>query len=85
MDHKMSRSPWVIHYDGSSCNGCDIEVLASLTTNPATYFKAAKKGRVERGFDADLVVLDGDPAADVRNLARVATTIRAGQVIYQKP
>ncbi len=31
MDHKMSRSPWVIHYDGSSCNGCDIEVLACLT------------------------------------------------------
>ena len=31
MDRKMSRSPWVIHYDGSSCNGCDIEVLASLT------------------------------------------------------
>ncbi len=24
------RSPWVIHYDGSSCNGCDIEVLATL-------------------------------------------------------
>ena len=26
-----SKSPWVIHYDGSSCNGCDIEVLACLT------------------------------------------------------
>ncbi|MDR2672446.1 MAG: NADH-quinone oxidoreductase subunit NuoB [Coriobacteriales bacterium] len=26
-----SKSPWVIHYDASSCNGCDIEVLASLT------------------------------------------------------
>ena len=25
-----SKSPWVIHYDGSSCNGCDIEVLACL-------------------------------------------------------
>jgi ech hydrogenase subunit C len=25
------KSPWVIHYDGSSCNGCDIEVLACLT------------------------------------------------------
>jgi Ni,Fe-hydrogenase III small subunit len=25
------RSPWIIHYDASSCNGCDIEVLASLT------------------------------------------------------
>ena len=26
-----SKSPWLIHYDGSSCNGCDIEVLDSLT------------------------------------------------------
>lgn len=26
----ISKSPWVIHYDGSSCNGCDIEVLAAL-------------------------------------------------------
>jgi imidazolonepropionase-like amidohydrolase len=61
------------------------QVLASLTTNPAQYFKAAKKGRVERGFDGDLVVLDGDPMTDVRNLAKVAYTIRAGQIIYQKP
>ena len=61
------------------------QVLASLTTNPAQYFKAAKKGRVEKGFDADVVVLDGDPLADVRNLAKVAYTIRAGKVIYRKP
>jgi imidazolonepropionase-like amidohydrolase len=61
------------------------QVLASLTTNPAAYFKAAKKGKVEAGFDADLVILDGDPVADVRNLAKVVYTIRAGQVIYQKP
>jgi imidazolonepropionase-like amidohydrolase len=61
------------------------QVLATLTTNPAQYFKAAKKGRVERGFDGDVVVLDGDPISDVRNLAKVAYTIRAGQIIYQKP
>jgi imidazolonepropionase-like amidohydrolase len=61
------------------------QVLALLTTNPATYFKAAKKGRVEKGFDADIVVLDGDPTADITNLAKVAYTIRAGKVIYQKP
>jgi imidazolonepropionase-like amidohydrolase len=61
------------------------QVLASLTTNPAQYFKAAKKGRLEQGFDGDVVVLDGDPISDVRNLAKVATTIRAGQIIYQKP
>ncbi|MBR1124114.1 amidohydrolase family protein [Bradyrhizobium lablabi] len=61
------------------------QVLAALTTNPAGYFKATSKGRVQQGFDADLVILDGDPIADVRNLAKVAVTIRAGQVIYQKP
>ena len=27
----IAKSPWVVHYDGSSCNGCDIEVLACLT------------------------------------------------------
>lgn len=61
------------------------EVLASLTTNPAGYFGAGRKGRVETGLDADLVVLDGDPLADVRNLAAVAYTVRAGRIIYQKP
>src|SRR5512144_1463393 len=27
----IKESPWVIHYDASSCNGCDIETLACLT------------------------------------------------------
>ena len=27
----FKKSPWIIHYDASSCNGCDIEVLAVLT------------------------------------------------------
>lgn len=26
-----TKSPWIMHYDASSCNGCDIEVLACLT------------------------------------------------------
>ena len=29
--NKVSKSPWVLHYDASSCNGCDIEVLDCLT------------------------------------------------------
>jgi len=60
------------------------DVLASLTTNPAGYFKASEKGRVEKGMDADLVVLSGDPREDVKNLAKVEYTIRDGKVIYQK-
>lgn len=61
------------------------QILASLTTNPATYFKAKGNGQLDIGLDADLVVLDGDPIADVGNLAKVSATIRAGKVIYRRP
>jgi ech hydrogenase subunit C len=27
----FKRSPWVLHYNATSCNGCDIEVIACLT------------------------------------------------------
>jgi imidazolonepropionase-like amidohydrolase len=33
-------------------------------------------------MSADLVVLDADPESDVRNLAKVAYTIREGKIIY---
>jgi ech hydrogenase subunit C len=26
-----TKSPWILHYAATSCNGCDIEVLACLT------------------------------------------------------
>lgn len=58
------------------------DILASLTTNPSSFFKAENTGRVEKGMDADLVLLDGDPAADVTNFSKVAYTIRSGEVIY---
>jgi len=60
------------------------DILASLTTNPAVFFKATTKGRVEKGMDADLVILGADPASDVRNFAKVACTIREGRVIYRR-
>jgi NADH-quinone oxidoreductase B subunit len=25
------KSPWIIHFNSGACNGCDIEILASLT------------------------------------------------------
>jgi NADH-quinone oxidoreductase B subunit len=27
----QSQSPWLIHFNTGSCNGCDIEILATLT------------------------------------------------------
>jgi len=58
------------------------EILASLTTNPSEFFKSPNEGKVAKGTRADLVVLDGDPAVDVKNFAKVSATIRDGQVIY---
>jgi len=61
------------------------DVLASLTTAPAKFFKAAAHtGEVVPGAAADLVVLDADPTVDLRNFAKVGFTVRAGKVIYQK-
>jgi ech hydrogenase subunit C len=31
MDKARKKSPWVVHFDCNSCNGCDIETLACLT------------------------------------------------------
>ena len=62
-----------------------MQILASLTTAPAARWKEdARRGRVASGFDADLVVLDGDPAVDVQQLARVRCTIRGGRQVFAR-
>jgi ech hydrogenase subunit C len=53
----FKKSPWVLHYDGSSCNGCDIETLACLT--PA--FDAERLGVINTGNPkhADIFLITG--------------------------
>jgi len=59
------------------------QILTSLTVAPAKRFGYAEhKGRLAPGMDADLVVLDSDPASDVTAFAQVRLTIRAGRTIY---
>ena len=60
------------------------QILASLTTAPAERLGFAKTtGRLANGMDADLVILDGDPAQDIMALSRVNLTIRKGKIIYE--
>ena len=60
-----------------------MQILASLTTSPAARWKESeKRGRIDEGLAADLVVLDADPAEDAANFAKVRCTIRAGKLIY---
>jgi imidazolonepropionase-like amidohydrolase len=59
------------------------QILASLTTSPAKRFGFGNRsGRIEKGMDADLVVLDGDPAIDVGAFSNVRDVIRGGKLIY---
>jgi imidazolonepropionase-like amidohydrolase len=59
------------------------EILQSLTTAPAERFgETTRLGRVAVGLDADLVVLRGDPGADLGALTAVECTLRGGEMIY---
>ena len=51
------KSPWVLHYDCGSCNGCDIEILAALTPR----FDAERFGIVNIGDpkQADILLVTG--------------------------
>ena len=60
------------------------QILASLTTSPASRLGYADRtGQIRRGMDADLVLLEGDPARDINAFAHVALTVRQGRIIYQ--
>lgn len=60
------------------------QILASLTTAPAERFGESKQlGRIAAGLQADLVVLKDDPSKNIRALAAVQYTLRAGKIIYR--
>lgn len=53
----VAKSPWIIHYDGTSCNGCDIEVLACLSP----LYDVERFGIINTGNPkhADILLLTG--------------------------
>lgn len=65
---KISKSPWVLHYDGSSCNGCDIEVLATMTP----LYDVERFGIINTGNPkhADVLLLTGGINAQTAPVVR---------------
>src|SRR2546428_3458278 len=55
----------------------DVLVAATRTAGPAVGLDST--GTVTAGATADLVVLDADPLADIRNVRRIALVVRRGQ------
>ena len=57
-----------------------MEAIQAATIVPARSMKRDNEaGTVEAGKRADLIVVDGDPLADIRNLRRVVTVVQAGR------
>lgn len=52
-----AKSPWILHYNTGSCNGCDIEVLAVLTPR----YDVERFGMLNRGNpkQADVLLITG--------------------------
>jgi ech hydrogenase subunit C len=64
----IAKSPWVLHYDGSSCNGCDIEVLATMTP----LYDVERFGIINTGNPkhADVLLLTGGINAQTAPVVR---------------
>jgi ech hydrogenase subunit C len=64
----IAKSPWVLHYDGSSCNGCDIEVLATMTP----MYDVERFGIINTGNPkhADVLLLTGGVNAQTAPVVR---------------
>lgn len=71
-------------YELMSQAGMSFEkILASLTTVPAKRFgNPNREGRIAENFTADIAVIDGEPANDIRALSSVRYTIRNGKLLY---
>jgi imidazolonepropionase-like amidohydrolase len=62
------------------------DALASATSVAAGACGLGhRKGRVQPGYDADLLIVDGDPLADIDALTRVDTVILNGGVAAPPP
>lgn len=58
-----------------------VDALRSATIVPARVMKKDKElGTVAPGKLADVILIDGDPTADIRNIRRVVLTVRDGMV-----
>jgi imidazolonepropionase-like amidohydrolase len=58
------------------------EVLLGATSRPARLLASAPEfGTIEVGKVADLVLVDGDPLADIRATARIREVIQGGAII----
>ena len=61
------------------------EALRSATYNPAQYLGLLNSvGTIEVGKKGDLVLLEGDPLVDIRNVTKIAAVVMGGKVFERR-
>lgn len=74
-----------LHDELARLVGAGLTPLAALQTatiNPARFLHATDSlGTIEAGKVADLVLLDADPLANIRNVSRIAAVVANGRLI----
>lgn len=60
-----------------------LDALKSITSNAAEILGCADKiGTIKEGYDADIIVLNGDPLDMVNT--KVVTTIINGEIVFER-
>ena len=58
------------------------EALRAGTHNPARFLGVADSlSRIDSGYVADLILLEGNPLADIQNTRRIASVMRSGRML----
>jgi imidazolonepropionase-like amidohydrolase/ABC-type multidrug transport system permease subunit len=60
------------------------EALAAATSVPARAFKLEDRGRIQAGLRADLVLVDGDPTADVTATRAIVAVWKGGHELERR-
>ncbi len=58
------------------------DALKAATSVPADFFGLKNKGKIGKGFDADMLILNENPLDDIRNTTNICMVVKSG-IIYQ--
>lgn len=58
-----------------------VEALRAATSLPARWFDLHDRGRIKQGFQADLLLVQGDPADDIKSTLSIVNVWKRGTLV----
>ena len=59
----------------------NLDILKSVTSNIMNAFAIKNKGYVKEGFDADLILINGNPLDNIEEISNIEHIWKAGQLV----